>query len=774
MSEAPVETTLDFGNSPSAVVSRWREEIKLYDREYDIWAKSADKIVKRYRDERDSQDSTRRLNVLWSNVQTLKPAIYGRTPKSEVRRRFKDRDPVGRLAAEILERGTDYCVDAYDFNGTMEAVVEDRILVGRGASWARYIPVYGEEQGEGDDAYKPVDFEQTTTDYVHWKDFGHTVARCWNEVGAVWKKEYLSRDALIKRFGAVLGKEVPLNHQPPRMDEESLKSTGDVFKKALVYEIWDKENRQAIWICLDYPDRPLDTRDDPLGLRDFFPCPRPLYATTTNNTLVPVPDYKQYQDQAQEIDDLTARIDLLVSALAVSGVYDGSMEGISKLLDRAKDSENTLIPVDSWAVLADKGGLKGVIDWLPIDQIAVVLAGLYEARKAAKEELFEVSGLADIIRGQVDPREKLGQSQIKGQFATLRLDDLRNEVARFARDALRIKAEIIAEQFSPETLGVMTNLPDLPQRPEPPMMGDQEGMQKFQMEAQKYQTDVARARQEFDQAVQLLRQDTLRSFRIDIETDSTIKIDEKEDKESRIEFLSAAAQYLNQAATTLQIMPAAGPLLGEMLLFGIRGFKAGRQLEETFEEAIEDLSAQPAQAPGQGDAQQADAMKAKIEEGRLQIEQAKMQAEGERSQAEHGLKQQDMATKADLERQKLAVTQAIEQAKLQATREIEAAKLSMERAKVGVDMEFRGKEMDFNQGNDERTATIKQGAETGQAMLKALTDAVKRIEGLPERVEAMENMLQAPKSISVKRDKSGKITGGTVKQGENTTEVMVQ
>jgi hypothetical protein len=62
----------------------------------------------------------------------------------------------------------------------------------------------------------------------------------------------------------------------------------------------------------------IDARDDPLGLEGFFPCPKPLYATTTSDTLVPVPDFVLYQDQAMELDILSDRIDGLGEVAARS------------------------------------------------------------------------------------------------------------------------------------------------------------------------------------------------------------------------------------------------------------------------------------------------------------------------------------------------------------------------------------------------------------------------------------------------------------------------
>jgi hypothetical protein len=49
-----------------------------------------------------------------------------------------------------------------------------------------------------------------------------------------------------------------------------------------------------------------------------------LFATLTTDSLIPVPDFTLYQDQAETLDVLATRIDGLVRALQVRGVYDAS------------------------------------------------------------------------------------------------------------------------------------------------------------------------------------------------------------------------------------------------------------------------------------------------------------------------------------------------------------------------------------------------------------------------------------------------------------------
>ena len=129
----------------------WRDEIHRYKEDYKKWAESGRKIIKRYRDERkDATNIDIRFNILWSNIKTLKPAVYSRAPNVEVSRRFKDQNDVGRVASMILERTIDYELRQYsDFHSALSNTVDDRLLPGRGVAWVRYEPkIETQEQPE--------------------------------------------------------------------------------------------------------------------------------------------------------------------------------------------------------------------------------------------------------------------------------------------------------------------------------------------------------------------------------------------------------------------------------------------------------------------------------------------------------------------------------------------------------------------------------------------------------------------------------------------------
>jgi hypothetical protein len=481
-----LEERSDLGTEPESICRFWLSQLSLAEREDEDFIKRGRRAVDRYRDERNANElHTAKYNILWSNVETLKPVLYGRTPQPDVARRHKDEnDPVALMGAQILEAALDYEQDIEEFDACMQQVVEDRLLPGRGVARVFYEPEFGEEEedpdGEPDEdgnpaTFRPVKNERAPIRYVFWEDYRETPARTEGEIW--WKayRNYLSRDELVARFGDEIGKKVTLDYTPTGVEsavsEAQWGPMADMFKKATVWEIWDSKEKKAVWIAKGWTEKPLDTQDDPLELPDFFPSPPCLRATTTNNKRVPVNDYVEYQDQAQELDVITGRIDKLTRALKVAGVYAGSEKmTLAQLVDDS--SENRLVPVEDWLGFAgDKGGLQNLIQWLPVEQIARVLTQLYDSRERIIRIIYQTTGIADILRGETNPIETLGAQQLKTQFATRRITRGQKDVARFARDLMRLRGAVMARHFDPETLERMSGLPQpLPALPPPPPM----------------------------------------------------------------------------------------------------------------------------------------------------------------------------------------------------------------------------------------------------------------------------------------------------------------
>lgn len=655
-------------------VGKWIDEINLAERELQPWWKSGDVILRRFKNEerngrggKTAQLSpARRFAILWSNVETLKPAIYAKSPVPIVSRRYKDEDPVGRVASEVLERALSFSLDRYDFDTRLKGCVTDYLLPGRGQVWVRYIPhmrkvnpqqdVDLDEGQEDAPDQEEVYYEEVQCDHVAWKDFLTNTCREWAEVRWVARRVHMTRPELEKRFGEK-GRKVPLVTTPTGAEsEDDQQAKGNMTGE--VYEVWDKPSRRAYWLCKNWTEEFLDDRDDPLGLDGFFPCPNPLNATLAPDSSIPIADYVQYQDQAEELDDLTQRIAKLQDALRMVGFYAGE-ENINLQRAFAPGNENKLIPVDSFDLFKEKGGVRGIIEWVPVDQVIQTLKGCYEARAQVIQDIYQITGISDIIRGDSDPNETATAQRIKGQWGSLRVRDRQKEVQRFARDIIRIKAEIIAEQFSIETLKQMTNVKLLTK------------VEKMQI--QQFQELEKRARESglplpptiqapppamlelmaqptWEDVQELLKNDALRSFRIDVETDSTIEPDETAAKQAYSEFVTALTGIMQAAATIIRGAPYTAPLFAEIIKQGARTFDVSRSMEDVIEKVFGQAEQQPpvqqgAPAPDPAQ-QQAEAMKGEVAVMQAQNEANRTQMEGQLGMAQVQLKGQELQLKA--------------------------------------------------------------------------------------------------------------------------------
>lgn len=631
----------DKDYNPVQLAERWLQELKMAKREDEKWVKRGKKIIRRYRDERNGySDTAKRYNILWSNIQTLFPSMYGRVPKPQVERRHKDQDPVGRTASQILERAIAFELDNYpDFDHAIRSAVMDRLLPGRGVAWVRFET---KDITTADGQVMPQ--AMAAVDTVYWEDFRCSPARNWEEVTWVARRVYMSKQDGLQRFGEEF-QEVPLTHEPIGLDE-MVKNGEDVahLKKAQVWEIWDKPSRKVCWVAEGF-QKALDCIDDPYGLDSFWPCPTPMYATQTTDTLVPVPDFALYQDQADEIDLLTQRIHMLVKALKVVGVYDASQNGVQRMMSEGVD--NTLIPVDTWAAFSEKGGIKGTVDFLPMDQVVATLQSCYEARERAKQVIFEVTGLSDIVRGASMASETATAQQIKSQFASLRLRDRQRGVAVFASELLKIKGQMMADLYPSEQLIEMSGIMAT--------------------------TDAQYA----EPALQLLKTEPARNFRIEVASDSLVEIDEQSEKTNRLEFLQAAGGFLQQALPIAMQAPQMAPLLAEMLLFGVRAFRASRPLEAAFDTAMAQLSQpQPQQQQGPSPEDQQAHAQMQIEHGKMQLEQAKIEA-----QKEIELFRAQSAKELEIVRQEAETQRAQMKAQIDAETKLQIAKMNASAAK---------------------------------------------------------------------------------------------
>lgn len=673
-------------NEAVTLVTKWIDEINLAEQELQPWWRAGDVIVRRYKNEnrnrgggRPSVDyMARRFAVLWSNVCTLQPAIYAKQPKPMVDRRYRDEDPVGKVASDVLERALGFSLDQYDFDGRLKSCVLDYLLPGRGQVWVRYIPHMktlnaeqdvelgeGEEDADRDEvgevetpeATEEVVYEEVQCDHVAWKDWLTNPAREWAEVRWVARRVYMTKAELVERFGEEKAKLVPLSTMSTSTDTAT-DAQRQANKTAEVYEIWDKPSKTAFWLSKGVTTSVLDEREDPLGLREFFPCPAPLNATVGPDSTIPVADYVMYQDQAEELDELTARIGKLQDALRMVGVYAGEANRELQLVF-SPGNENKLIPIDTFDLWKEKGGVRGLIEWVPVDMVIQTLKGCYDARGQVLNDIYQITGLSDIIRGESNPNETATAQRLKGQWGSLRVRDRQRDLQRFARDAIRLKAEIIAEHFSIDTLKAMTNVKLLTAAEKAQIEQIMPLIQQAEQQGLPVPPGIAptpdmmelMSEPTWEEVQALLKNDALRSFRIDVETDSTVEPDENAAKVAFTEFTGAVVGLMQAAAGIVPTAPYTAPLFAEILKQGARTFNVSRAMEDVIDKVFEQAeAAPPVQPPGppppDESAIQVEQLKSQTAQMQAQIEQQRTQMEGQLGAAELQLKGQELQVKA--------------------------------------------------------------------------------------------------------------------------------
>lgn len=579
-------------------------EAKRVDQKYHDKCDNIDKLYADL-DALSKETTDRQFQIFWANLEVLKPSIYARPPVPVVVPRFKDRKELPRKASEVLERCLVSSFETDDIDATMRLTRDDLAINARGVVWLRFEDTRAED-GSGT--------QRVVKEHLDRKDFRHGPARKWKEVPWVAKRSWVNREKGIKRFGDIFLKAEVKDRHEGNTDE----FRGD--KEAEVWELWHKDKGVVVWVSPGMDDV-LDIQNLFLQLDGTFPCPRPAYGTIKRGTLTPVPDFLYYKDQVEEINELTARISSLAESLKLKGFYPSGASDVGASIEAVlKDQSNnaTLVPINNLALFGQGGGsLKDSIVWLPVREVAEVIKQLVELRRQLIEDVYQITGISDIMRGQTDPNETKGAQQLKSQYGSIRIRDKQNELVRLARDVTRLEAEIMAEHFAPKTLMDMSQMDDLPTDqviagqiaeitqkvqqaaadPAVVQRAQQNPDQAKQLiEAAQAQVEALQATVTLEKVVALLREQRTRPFILEIETDSTIQPDEDAAKQRASEFMTAVGGYMTQAVQAVTAVPQMAPLAAELLKYVASQFRAGRSVDgaiDAFADQMKELGAQP-------------------------------------------------------------------------------------------------------------------------------------------------------------------------------------
>lgn len=644
----------------------WLDLIEDAGKAFESWHQRCDRAKENYASLKrlSTENGSKEMQLLYANIEVLKPTIYARPPVPVCKTRFSDRKPVNRTASEVIERCLMVSFDAERIHDTLLHVRDDVTLFGRGVMWLRYRTEGGEmvpnskqdDQGADEDeampGYGEADdfFEYVCYDHVNRQDFLHEPVRTWSEVGWVARRSWLTREQGMRRFG-----DSWQNIQYVEAENDTAEEY-KVEKKAEVWELWHKGQETVVWVHKGSKEL-LDRRDPWLDLDGFYPCPKPAYSVCEPESLIPVPDYLFYRDQLEEVNTLTGRISALAEALRLKGFYSAGGEDIGTALEKAfqsQDDNAVMIPVPTVAALGQ--GMKDAILFMPLVEIANTISALVTLRKQLIEDIYQISGISDIMRGETKATETATAQNIKAQFGSVRVRSRQEEMIRVADDAMKIAGEIIAENFQPQTIMQMCQMDKLvpgaliqqhqalqaqqAQMAQQMQQAQQAGQPPQPMPQMPQLPPLPKDAIAAEEVLALLRNERMRPFILQTASDSTIQPNEDAEKQRRNEFAQAVGNLMVNSGPIVQAAPEAAKLVAEMLRFVTGAYRAGRAMEQTIDDFIEELSAkasQPPAPPPPDPKLEAMKMDAQIKQGEAQMKaqeaQAMMQVKGMEAQA---------------------------------------------------------------------------------------------------------------------------------------------
>jgi len=695
--------------------SFWHTQLDCAAKREEKFRRNGDDVQCRYMDDREHYEGggqfEKRINILWANTEVQKGSLFENLGNPDVRRAFPlpgKANKTARTAALVMERALTACTNRYEPDSQIELAVEDTLLPGRGVCWIEYNPVLEDyEDEETGDTAQRIRYQDVRFKHVEWKAFRHGNGRSWDDIPWVARELLFTKSDLQKRWPEHAD-HIPINQviEEENIDADSKKDGS--FKRARVWEIWYKPEKIRVYVADDYPHE-LEREEDPYQLENFFPCPRPLYAVKTSSSLIPRPEFFQYKDQADELDRVNTRLWKLVAALKYCGIYDASSEdGEGTLANLGKLQDGEFLAYKNFQMLQAAGGLEKAFATRDLQPIIVAIQGLAQRSIELIQRIYEITGISDIMRGATEKDETATAQSIKAQFGSGRMRRKKKEVDRFVVTLYRMKAEMIAQFFGRDQLQQMTGIVL-------PMAYEKQQAMAMLQQAEQHKQIAEQARQAgqpappppiddedleavkataeaatWEEVSAILRSDDRRNYNIDVETDVTVFEDEQTEKQQRMELMTVLTQALERGIPAIQQNPSQAPFFKELMMFTLGGFKIGRTLEESFEDAFEQIENMPPREDPELQKVQAE----------MQLEERKLAMEQQKTEAERAEKAQEMAFEREIKGREIVLKEKEIQLKgLEVQSRAQEAQVSRETSEQ--DLALRREEMDLNRRNAE-------------------------------------------------------------------------
>lgn len=695
----------------------WNSQVVAAEDRHKTFVEKAQESIRVYNTKHKLDTVERHLHVWWYCVNTLLPAYYSSTPKTEVQLRKKLTGDHYQVAANLLQTAVQYELDeGFDFDRVALDAATQFLLTGRAVLWPRYVPAFEKRIKEvalrlsEDGSYigpddKPYDAkggavvtmpdgsyagmseyeakakENAILETVQYCDYLESDAR--NESEIEWRARcaHLSEDGAIALFGKDTADKLSYDAYPGSMKYKDDKERSIYQGKARVWEIWDLNTEKVYYLQAKGDKSFLESGNATTEFEGFFPC-EVINASLDPDSTIPTSDYAHARDQIIEVERLTTRIHAVTQAVRTNFAYDATMEQLGELLT----GDLKGVPVKSWPSYKGRGGLAAAIDMLPIDPYVQALGVLQEARQSALNQLYETLKISELLRGVSDPRKTATANRLENQWSSLGLIVRQNEFAKFIGKSLGKLADVMCQHFSEERL----------------------------LEAGDADTIVASMTQDPMQAAQLklatleiLRNKSERCYRINVTSDSMQALDQRQERQDGADLMSSAGSFLQQMQAMVEQYPPMAMLAGEMLRYTMGLYRGGKEIQPIFTQVLQQTA---------------------------QLAEQKM-AQGNQQPQDHSV--QVAMIKAQSEQQKMQQDAQMEQLRLQQDAQLKQMEMQLELKRLDIEL-------------------IKiQSQATAEATNQAITMELKRIEALAKeqelQVKAMQVQIQGWESIQEER-----------------------
>lgn len=627
----------------------------------------------------------RNYPVWWSSSKTVEAAYFGRMPKSGAKRREGVEDAPALLAATLAKRLGEHALEISDFETAMGKSTQELIQADKATMQLCYdadkvktrqnltqdmaIPEGVEiQQDEAGYFYETEEVIEDTQEIylkaVMYDEILHTPeAKSWHDITEIGYKFCLSKEAALKRFPDLEGRDVQwkLGKYAGSEDDESGESETETTEKYVEgWEIYCKETKQVYWVAPScYPHGLLDIKPDEWELRGFFPSPKFVIGSCPAKHLYPTPPFVHLSSTIKQLHVLYARIFDLIDGIKRRALVDGSCPELLRAFDELENQE--FITVENLGGLVEKaGGVANLVWYLPVQELVQAIAELKELDAFFNEKFDLHFGIPDILRGVSDPLTTASAEQIASGAAHDRFRWIKAQLTKLGSDALEMMVDLMLKVYSPQKIARICRV--------------------------QYMSPQEQAL--FPEALAILQNDQERLIRVQIETDSMSFQNEQLENKNRNAVVQTVVGGLKEISGMLANgQPQFAAVAMHGTLHALDGLSGGGEFIEEIKSYSSQLIDQAMNPPEQEPPPDYEMMKLQVEQSKVDLkaqeQQFQLEVKGrelEQKDIKMQLEAQKQASEAELAAYKIQTDEKINQ--LFAT--IEGLRLKLDERKVDI------------------------------------------------------------------------------------------